>query len=79
MKWLLILILLVTSTDLSFCSGDSINQDWYSQTIEKLAKQEYNISYSENLGNYQSPNRKNNLRFIYKNNGFAVKPRVIET
>lgn len=60
-------------------TGDSINQDWYSQALDNIKKQEYNITYSEELGVYHSPNRKNNLRFTYKNNGFIVAPRVTET
>ncbi len=57
---------------------DSVDQDWYSTVIEKLQKEEYNISYSENIKSYQSPNRNNNLRFVYNQNGFSVKPRVTE-
>ncbi len=79
MKWLLILILLEASTDLSFSRGDSINQDWYSKALEKIKEQEYHITYSEEMNSYQSPNRKNNLRFIYKSNGFIVSPRITET
>lgn len=62
-----------------FANGDSINQDWYSKAIENIKDQEYHITYSENLKAFQAPNRKNNLRFIYKNDGFIVKPRITET
>ncbi len=60
-------------------NGDSINQDWYSQALENIKKQEYHITYSEENGFYQSPNRNNNLRFVYKNDGFIVTPRITET
>ena len=60
-------------------NGDSINQDWYSQALNNIKKQEYHIAYSEETGFYQSPNRKNNLRFTYKNDGFIVTPRVTVT
>ena len=43
-------------------NSDSINQDWYSKAIQNIEKQEYNITFNENLNAYQSPNRKNNLR-----------------
>ncbi|MCB9210729.1 MAG: FG-GAP repeat protein [Ignavibacteriales bacterium] len=59
-------------------NSDSINQDWYSKAIQNIEKQEYNITFNENLNAYQSPNRKNNLRFTYKNNGFTVQPRATE-
>ncbi|MCB9260131.1 MAG: FG-GAP repeat protein [Ignavibacteriales bacterium] len=60
-------------------NGDSINQDWYSAALDNIKKQEYHITYSEESGFYQSPNRNNNLRFTYKNNGFIVTPRITET
>ena len=52
-----------------------IDQDWYSQTIGKIEKEEYNITYNEKLGAYQSPNRANNIRFIYHNDGFTATTR----
>ena len=36
-------------------------------------KEEYNISYSEELKSYQSHNRANNILFTYQNNGFTAK------
>jgi hypothetical protein len=56
-------------------SQDEIDQDWYSQTIGKIEKEEYNITYNEKLGAYQSPNRANNIRFIYHNDGFTATTR----
>ena len=56
-------------------SQDEIDQDWYSRTIGKIEKEEYNITYNEKLGAYQSPNRANNIRFIYHNDGFTAITR----
>ena len=52
-----------------------IDQSWYQKAIENIEKDEYNITYSEELGAYQSPNRANNIRFIYDRNGFTAKNR----
>ncbi len=49
-----------------------------SSLIEKLRKDEYNISYSDELGTYQSPNRSNNLRFIYHKDGFTAHTREVK-
>ncbi|MBV6480265.1 MAG: hypothetical protein HGGPFJEG_03122 [Ignavibacteria bacterium] len=51
------------------------NPDWYSEVMNNLSEMEYNISYSEELGTYQSPNRANNIRFIYHKDGFTAKTR----
>ena len=56
-------------------NADLQNSDWYSKAIENIEKEEYNISYSKELGAYQSPNRANNIRFIYHNDGFTAKMR----
>jgi hypothetical protein len=56
-------------------SQDEIDQDWYSQTLEKIEAEEYSITYNEKLGAYQSPNRANNIRFIYHNDGFTATTR----
>ncbi|MBK6507762.1 MAG: hypothetical protein IPG02_19445 [Ignavibacteria bacterium] len=53
----------------------NVDQNWYSAAVENIMKEEYNISYSEELGSYQSPNRANNLRFTYHKDGFTAKPR----
>lgn len=53
-----------------------ISTDWYSSAGEQIKKEEYNISYSEEYKAFQSPNRNNNMRFIYYNDGFTVKPRI---
>jgi hypothetical protein len=54
---------------------NNVDQNWYSAAVENIMKEEYNISYSEEIGSYQSPNRANNLRFIYHKDGFTAKPR----
>ena len=56
-------------------SSDNIDQDWYSNAIENIQKEEYNISYDKELDAYQSPNRKNNIRFIYHKDGFTAVTR----
>ena len=53
-----------------------IDQCWYQKVIQDIQKEEYKITYSEELGTYQSPNRANNIRFIYHNNGFTAKTRT---
>ena len=53
-----------------------IDQGWYQKAIENITKDEYSITYSEELGAYQSPNRAYNMRFIYHKDGFTAKPRT---
>ena len=52
---------------------NNIDQNWYSAAVDNILNEEYNISYSEELKSYQSPNRANNIRFTYLNNGFSAK------
>ena len=56
--------------------SEDIDKDWYSGAMENIQREEYNISYSEELGAFQSPNRANNIRFIYHNDGFTAKTRI---
>jgi hypothetical protein len=56
-------------------ASEDIDQGWYQKAVEKIQNEEYNITYSEELGSYQSPNRANNIRFIYHNDGFTAKTR----
>ena len=67
-------LILPRSTD----SKNPAEGDWYKNAIEQIAKSEYNITYSEELNFYQSPNRKNNLRFIYHKDGFTAIPRDVK-
>ena len=56
--------------------NDNANlQYWKESIIEKISKDEYNISFSEEFNAYQSPNRANNIRFIYHKDGFTARPR----
>jgi len=55
--------------------SEDIDQGWYQKVIQDIQKEEYNITYSEELGAYQSPNRANNIRFIYHKDGFIAKTR----
>ena len=54
---------------------DAIDEAWYSKAVQQIAKDEYNISYSEELDAYQSPNRASNIRFVYHSDGFTAKTR----
>src|SRR5688500_17459997 len=49
---------------------------WYGGDIKTMAKAEYNIHKEKNNNTYSSPNRNNNLRFQYDENGFTVQPRT---
>ncbi|MGB3016534.1 MAG: hypothetical protein WBC65_01915, partial [Ignavibacteria bacterium] len=60
---------------MSYANTENIDQDWYSEAMGNIQEQEYDISYNEELGTYQSPNRANNIRFIYHNDGFTAKSR----
>ncbi len=54
---------------------NNVDQDWYGNAMKNIRQDEYKISYDEALGLYQSPNRANNLRFIYHKDGFTAKMR----
>ena len=51
------------------------DQNWYSSVLERIIQEEYNISYNEDLKTYQSPNKANNILFIYSKDGFIAKTR----
>lgn len=57
-------------------SSDAYDKGWYQQAIELIRKEEYNISYSEELNAFQSLNKANNLSFTYHNDGFTAKPQA---
>jgi FG-GAP repeat len=63
---------LKSNTDIK---NESYSDDWYSKISESIIKDEYNLSFNDKSKCYQSPNRENNLRFIYHKNGFTVIPR----
>ncbi len=50
--------------------------DWLQRAQRGIAEQEYNIQPQKDGKCYSSPNRRNNLRISYFNDGFAIKPRV---
>ncbi len=52
------------------------SSDWYSKVTQTIKEEEYHITYSEGVKAYQSPNRAQNLRFIYTADGFTAKPRT---
>lgn len=58
--------------------AENIDRGWYGTAMENIANEEYNITYSKELNSYQSPNRKNNIRFIYHKDGFTAKTRNAE-
>ncbi|MBK8983687.1 MAG: FG-GAP repeat protein [Ignavibacteria bacterium] len=60
-------------------STTDIDHSWYQNALEELEKNEYNITYNENLGTYQSPNRANNIRFVYHKDGFTAKTRSFDS
>lgn len=64
-------------TDRSKVKGDTLtNSDWYSNVMKSIEKAEYKVTKIDSLGKYSSPNRKNNMRFYYDENGFSVTPRT---
>ena len=75
-------IILLNSLNESFCQNipnnkkdNSLNITWQAEAQNLISKDEYNISFDENINSYQSPNRNNNTRFIYNNDGFTAKVR----
>ncbi len=56
-------------------SNKITDSDWYSKAMKNIEDSEYFITYNDNTNTYESPNRKNNLRFHYFDNGFTVEPR----
>jgi hypothetical protein len=53
-----------------------VGQSWYGSAINAIERSEYEIRWQEAVGAYQSPNRKQNLRFTYHADGFTVTPRT---
>ena len=62
-----------TDINKSDAASGNISNDWYSQAINNIRQEEYNITYCEETGALQSPNRANNILFTYLNNGFTAK------
>lgn len=59
----------------NFDKTSADHSSWYNDAIRKIQKDEYNISYSDELQDYQSPNRANNIRFVYHKDGFTAVTR----
>ena len=62
-----------TDINKSDAASGNISNDWYSQAINNIRQEEYNITYCEETGALQSPNRANNILFTYHNYGFTAK------
>ena len=71
-------LLFQTGTDRFGKEERQIDDDWYNKVSGTIRNDEYNITYDEKSGTYQSPNRANNLRFIYNRDGFTAKARDAE-
>ncbi|MEO7082148.1 MAG: integrin alpha, partial [Flavobacteriales bacterium] len=56
-----------------------VPDDWYNTITSDIAASEYHINWQENVGAYQSPNRKQDLRITYRADGFALTPRVADS
>jgi len=57
-------------------SKDIQQGSWYNSAIETIAKAEYEFKKDTAGNRYSTPNRKNNLRFFYDENGFTAEPRT---
>jgi hypothetical protein len=57
----------------------SVPKDWQSQIQKNISDAEYFINWQEKKQKYSSPNRAQNLRFDYSDNGFLVTPRDEKT
>ncbi|MEY3444516.1 MAG: hypothetical protein RLZZ519_2797, partial [Bacteroidota bacterium] len=49
---------------------------WLTQVQTEIAKREYAIQWQDDQSAFTSPNRQNNLRITYREDGFSLKPRV---
>lgn len=49
---------------------------WYATAMKNVQEGEYHFNKVANSDSYSTPNRKNNLRFYYDENGFTVQPRA---
>jgi hypothetical protein len=56
---------------------DQLKQsNWYATAMKNMQEGEYHFNKVTNSNSYSTPNRKNNLRFYYDENGFTVQPRA---
>jgi hypothetical protein len=49
---------------------------WYTEAMKNLEQKEYEFHQDDSAGTYTTPNRHNNLRFHYSENGFTAEPRI---
>ncbi len=49
---------------------------WFQQIAQHITASEYYIRYQDKVQAYQSPNKKNNFRAIYKPGEFSLVPRI---
>ena len=54
----------------------TIPRNWLSQVMSNIAASEYEIRWQPGVGAYQAPNRAQNLRFTFLDDGFEVHPRT---
>ena len=57
-------------------SKNTPHPDWYSTAIGAITNAEYEFKKDTTTNRYCTPNRKNNLRFFYDDNGFTAEPRT---
>lgn len=62
----------------SAASTNPATSGWAAHAQEYIRKIEYYFKWNEGLQAYVTPNRKNNLRFYYTNQGFFVTPRTLK-
>ncbi len=55
---------LIKKTEVKKDADNPESSDWYSEAVSNIQKAEYNVSFSEDLNAFQSPNRANNMRFV---------------
>jgi len=49
---------------------------WFEKAVAEIERSEYFVRYHDEKGVFTSPNRAQDLRFFYQNDGFAMQPRV---
>jgi hypothetical protein len=52
------------------------HSNWYGSAMKNIQEGEYHFDSVANTNSYSTPNRKNNLRFYFNENGFTVQPRA---
>ena len=52
--------------------------DWMASAQENIRNSEYHFSWQEKQNSWSTPNRKNNFRFFYTEEGFTVEPRTTQ-